>query len=99
MGAAVCSPRAPRCFLVVSALAASAPRETSAYSPWTPGTRRTAAGSCETVPRAKKQKGRAGKIRKCLWWRSKVAVAVAVEVAAAAAVLVVSAVAVAAAVM
>ena len=56
MGAAVCSPRAPRCFLVVSALAASAPRETSAYSPWTPGTRRTAAGSCETVPRAKKKR-------------------------------------------
>ena len=61
MGAAVCSPRAPRSFLVVSALAASAPRETSAYSPWTPGTRRTAAGSCETVPRAKKKTGGLGK--------------------------------------
>ena len=48
---------------------------------------------------AKKKTGGQGEIRKCLWWRSKVAVAVAVGVAAAAAVLVVSAVAGAAAVM
>ena len=49
-------------------------------------------------PACQKKNGRAGKIRKCLWWRSKVAVAVAVGVAAAAAVSVVAAVAVAVAV-